>query len=109
MKNQNTQHNTRLIKFKNWLNFKKKMLQLWWANAPQYQRDIEKGSYYLRRGALYQVGQPFKFIITGQKKRTKRYINNLYFNFKENKITHSFSKKPIPGFTEKFERQKNKG
>jgi hypothetical protein len=93
----------RLNSFKNWLTFRKKMIQLWWADAPRYQKDLEKGNFYIRRGALYQVGQPFVITDPRSGKKRKRYIANLYFNFKANKITHSFSDKPIKGFTEQFE------
>ena len=103
-KNLKTWFNYRLNRLKNWFNFKKRLFQLWWADAPQYQKDLEKGNYYIRRGAVYQVGQPFT--IQDQYGKRKKYINNLYFNFKENKITHSFSQKPVPGFTEKFEGSK---
>lgn len=91
----------RLNRLKNWWEFKKRMFQLWWANAPKYQIDLEKGNYYLRRGAVYQVGQPF--IINDQFGTRKRYIDNLFFDFKKNKITHKFSEKPIKGYTEQFE------
>jgi len=68
--------NTRLNAIADWFNFKKKMFHLWWADAPKYQRDIEKGNYYIRRGAIYQVGQPFHFTPRGKKIPVKMYINN---------------------------------
>lgn len=91
----------RLNRFLNWWYYRVMMFQLWWANAPKHQRDVEKGNYYLRRGAVYQVGQPFT--IKDKFGTRRRYIDNLYFDFKKNKITHKFSDKPIKGFTEQFE------
>lgn len=91
----------RLNRFRNWFSFQQKIFQLWWADAPKYQKDIEKGNYYLRRGAVYQVGQPFT--IKDQHGTRHRYIDNLFFDFKKNKISHKFSDKPIKGFTEQFE------
>jgi hypothetical protein len=91
----------RLSRFKNWLNFRKKLFQLWWANAPKYQIDLEKGNFYIRRGAIYQVGQPFT--INDKYGKRQRYIDNLFFDFKKNKISHKFSSKPIKGESEKFE------
>ena len=97
----NAKFTTRFNRFKNWLRFRKKIAQLWWANAPKYQKDLEKGNYYIRRGAIYQVGQPF--IIEDQFGKRRRYIDNLFFDFKKNKISHKFSDKPIKGYTDKFE------
>jgi ABC-type transport system substrate-binding protein len=91
----------RLNRFRNWFSFQQKIFQLWWADAPKYQKDIEKGNYYLRRGAVYQVGQPFT--VKDRFGTRQRYIDNLFFDFKKNKITHKFSKNPIKGFTEQFE------
>jgi len=102
-KNIKTWFKYRLNRFKNWYNFRKKLFQLWWANAPQYQKDLEKGNFYIRRGAIYQVGQPFIIVDKKSLKKRKRYISNLFFNFKSNTITHSFSENPIKGYTEKFE------
>ena len=66
--------------------------------------NVEIGAYFIRRGAGYQVGQPF--ILPLKRKeftvRKKVYIDNLFFNFKENKITHSFSEKPVAGYSERF-------
>jgi len=66
--------------------------------------QLEIGAYFIRRGAGYQIGQPFVLPLKnkGKKYRKTVYIQNLFYNFKENKITHSFSDKPIPGLSEKF-------
>ena len=67
--------------------------------------NLEIGAWFIRRGAGYQVGQPFVIPVKkkGRSTRKKVYIKNLYYNFRENKITHAFSDTPIPGLTEKFE------
>lgn len=60
----------------------------------------EIGVYFLKKGAKFQVGQPMKF---REKKGIKvRYIDNLYYNFKLNTVTHTFSLKPVPGFSDKY-------
>lgn len=103
MKHKNNQaYNTRFLKFKNWWKFKKDLMTLWWQDAPRWQIDLTKGSYFIRKGALYQVGQPFITVNPVSKAKKTRYIANLYFNFKENKVTHSFSNRPIKNFSEPF-------
>ncbi len=88
-----------------WFYHKKKMLQLWWYNAPKEQKWLEKGSYYLRRGTKVQVGQPLNVpSVNGGYK--KMYIKNLYFNFKTNRVTATYSKKPVKGLTEPFIKKK---
>ncbi len=89
-------------RLKAWWNFKVKLFQLWWFDAPRYQKDLEKGIYYLRKGTIFQVGQHFKIRDHKTGKLRTRYIDNLFFNFKANKVTHRFSEKPIKGFSEKF-------
>lgn len=105
-------NNIKKIPFKQrlntWLQFRKKMFLLWWANAPQYQKDLEKGIYYLRKGALFQVGQPFKIRDSKSGKIRTRYIENLFFNFRTNCVTHKFSEKPIAGLTDQFISKKGK-
>lgn len=92
----------RLNSIKMYWSFKWKLVLLYWANAPKYQRDLERGSYYIRRGTGFQVGQPFKIKDHGNGKVKTRYISNLLFNFKTNAVNHKFSDKPIKGLTEKF-------
>ena len=89
-------------RLKVWWEFRKKMFWLWWANAPATQKNVERGNYYIRKGCPFQVGQPFKIRDTHSGKIKTRYIENIFFNFKLNQITHKFSDKPIPGLTEKF-------
>lgn len=93
----------RLNNVKLWWKLQFKLIQLIWASAPRYQRDLEKGSFYIRRGTGFQVGQPFKVKDRGTGKIRTLYIENLFYNFKSNKITHKFSDRPIKGFTEHFE------
>ena len=38
----------RLNGLKNWFEFKKRMFLLWWNDAPRWQKDLEKGSYYFK-------------------------------------------------------------
>ena len=89
-----------------WSYYKKKMIILFWADAPKEQRWLEKGNYYLRKGAQVQVGQPLQVPIPKRDKSktaTKRmYIKNLYFNFSTNKVTATYSAKPIKGKSEPF-------
>ena len=84
----------------------KKLIILLWKRPKHWRLFIwlEIGSWFIRRGAAYQVGQPFILPVKKKGRTIKKtvYIKNLYFNFKQNKITHSFSDKPIPGLTEKF-------
>jgi hypothetical protein len=93
----------RLINIKAWWAFQYRIAQLIWANAPTYQINLEKGAYYIRRGAVFQVGQPFKITDPKTGKVRTRYIENLYFNFRANKVVHKFSERPIKGLTEHFE------
>lgn len=75
----------------------------WWLYV-----NVEIGAYFIRRGAGYQIGQPFMLPVKrkGLTVRKKVYIYNLFFNFKENKITHSFSDKPVSGYSERFIQKK---
>lgn len=92
----------RLNALKNWFQFKKRMFHLWWANAPKSQIWLEKGNYYIRKGAVVQVGQPIK--LKDQFGTRKRYLKNLFFDFKLNKVTASYSDKRIVGYSEAFEK-----
>lgn len=93
----------RLNNIKLWWSFKWRLVLLYWANAPRYQRDLERGSYYIRRGGGFQVGQPFRIKDHVTKKIKTRYIANIFFNFKTNNLTHKFSDRPVKGLSEKFE------
>lgn len=78
----------------------KKYLQLWkriwiqWLIRPKGWRKqwrLELGVYYLRRGTPYVPEQEFKYKDQKGKWRTKT-IQNLFYNFKLNTVTHSFKK-----------------
>jgi len=76
------------------------LLRMWIQGADKYQRWLDKGDFYLNRGARVQIGQPVKFRI-GSYRKTK-YIKGLYYDFGKRKITALYSDKPIKGLTEKF-------
>lgn len=78
----------------------KKLFQLLWARAPLYQFYLEIGVHFIRRGAVYQVGQPF--VIEDKYGKRTRWISNLFYDFRKNKISHRFSDRPIKGLTERF-------
>ena len=86
----------KLGNIKLWLGLQKRLLQLWWADAPKYKAHLEKGAYHFRKGAIYQVGQPFHIPNTRTGKEELYYIKNLYYNFRLGSITHRLSKSPIP-------------
>jgi len=90
---------------KNWWSFRKRILQLWWADAPKRQIDLEKGAYYLKKGTVLQVGQPVKYKDNKGIIRTK-YIKNLTYNYRQNKVQHFFSIYPIKGLSEQFEKRR---
>ncbi|MDB0599802.1 hypothetical protein PL373_01270 [Tenacibaculum maritimum] len=85
-----------------WYLYQKNMLSLRWHNAPKEQLYLTKGAYYIRKGAVYQVGQPVVAYKPHSKKKKTMYIKNMFFNFNQNKITASYSNKPIEGLTEQF-------
>jgi hypothetical protein len=101
-KNKKRAFQFRVNAFKNWFQFKKRLFHLWWANAPKSQVNLEKGNYYIRLGAVAQVGQPIHIHNTAGKVVRSRYIDNLYFNFKENKITVLYANNPVKGYSEQF-------
>lgn len=80
----------------------KKLFQLLKARAPIYQFYLEIGVYFIRKGAVYQVGQPF--VIEDKYGKRTRFISNLFYDFRKNKISHRFSNRPIKGVTDKFKK-----
>lgn len=72
----------------------KRILILWFKRPKnwRYQWKLEVGVYFLRKGTPYKVGQQFTYKDKSGK-RQSQYIQNLFFNFRLNKITHSFSRK----------------
>jgi len=83
--------------------FRWRIFKMYWAGASRYQIFLEKGAYYLKKGAVYQVGQPFKQKDKRTGKVSQMYIQNLFYNFRENKVTPSLSVKKQPN-TEDFEK-----
>lgn len=59
--------------------------------ADKNQYYLEIGVYFLKKGVGRKVGDAFT--LPGKKKRTV-WIDNLYCNFKENRINHRFTNKP---------------
>ncbi len=83
--------------FLEYLRFKWLIIGFRIAGASKDQVNLEKGKYYLRKGARFSVGQ--QVVLNRFGNRKKRYIANLYYNFKDNKITASYSNRPIKGIT----------
>ncbi len=68
---------------------------------------LQIGAYLLRYGTVYQVGQPFDVPRKNGKKQ-RRWIKNLFFDYRNNKITYSFSDKPLKGISEHFTHEKSR-
>jgi len=61
------------------------------------------GAHYIKKGACIRVGQPIKLGVTERRKEvTVRYVDNIYYNFKANRINPKLSKIPIKGYSEPF-------
>ena len=80
------------------------LLLLWlvfaWKPATRNKLKLRIGAYYLKRGAGVAVGQALPFKATKHHKAHTKFIENLYFNFKSNTITHTLTKKPVDGYTQ---------
>lgn len=80
------------------------LLLLWlafaWKPTTRNKLKLRIGAYYLKRGVGLAVGQAVPFKAMKHTKARTMYIDNLYFNFKTNTITHTMAKKPIEGFTQ---------
>ncbi len=85
-----------------WYLYRKNMLLLWSQNAPKEQRYLTKGAYYIRKGAIFQVGQPVTSFKKNTNKKQVLYISNILFNFRQNKITATYSKRPVKDLTQNF-------
>ena len=68
---------------------------LYTHKAPKEQYYLEIGTYLLRKGTGYQVGDTFNLPINKKGKNSTKqvWISNLYFDFAKNKITHQFTTK----------------
>lgn len=77
----------------------KRLLSLLRHRAPKQQYYLEIGSYFIRKGTGYKVGDAFEY--KGKKGCKQLRIANLYYNFKLNKITYKLDKKPILNRSEK--------
>jgi hypothetical protein len=89
------------------MNIIKRIFGLMVQRAPKQQYFLELGSYFIRKGTGYKVGQPFEYSQIKRKKgdhkiaKKELYISNLFYNFKENKITYKLDKNPILNRSEK--------
>lgn len=63
---------------------------------------LKLGIYYLKKGTVFQVGQPVRLPKDDFQPARTLYISNLFYNYKDNAVTHTFSKRPIKGLSEKF-------
>lgn len=75
--------------------------------------QLQIGAYFIRKGALLQPGQPLRLpkgkgpSLRGKGEVYRNapiqvWIENMYFNFRHNKITYTYSDKPIKGLSEQF-------
>lgn len=83
------------------MNIFKRIIGLMVQGAPKQQYFLELGAYFIKKGTDYRVGQPFEYSQVSRKKGNHKvikkglYITNLFYNFKENKITYKLDKNPI--------------
>ncbi len=73
----------------------KRLFSLLKNKAPKEQFFLELGSYFIRKGTGYKVGDTFEYSQRKTGKSKTFYISNLFFNFKLNKVTYKLSKNPI--------------
>ncbi len=73
----------------------KRLFSLLKNKAPKEQFFLELGSYFIRKGTGYKVGNTFEYKQRKTGKPKTFYISNLFFNFRENKVTYTLSKNPI--------------
>lgn len=73
----------------------KRIASLIWQGAPRNQYYLEVGTYLLKKGTGYQVGQVVdKRKVCGKERPV--YIDNLFYDFKHNRVNHTLSDKPVP-------------
>lgn len=72
----------------------KLILNLITTKAPKAQWYLTFGSYFLRKGCNYKIGDPV--ILQPREKAKTHYIANLHFDFANNRINHTLTnKRPI--------------
>ncbi|WP_435135732.1 hypothetical protein [Formosa sp. A9] len=77
----------------------KRLLSLLKHRAPKQQYYLELGSYFIKKGTGYRVGDTFEY--NGKNGKKTLYIKNLFFNFSQNTVSYSLSKTPILNRSEK--------
>lgn len=75
-------------------------LSFYRASIPQWQLEI--GRIFLIHGANLQVGQPVRFKKERNGKILKRWVANLHYDFRNNKINTTYQDKPIPKLSDRF-------
>jgi hypothetical protein len=70
------------------------------AGIPQWQLEI--GRVFLIHGANLQVGQPVRFKKTVTGKVFTKYVQNLHYDFRNNKINTTYQDKPLKGISDRF-------
>lgn len=70
------------------------------ASLPQWQLEI--GRVFLIHGADLQVGQPVRFKNQRSKKIYNRWVANLHYDFKNNKVNTTYSTHEVTGYSERF-------
>lgn len=71
-----------------------------WIVKKRSRQDIflSLGAYFITVGTVYRVGQPIKMEKNKGGFRTV-YLKNIFYDFAKNKITPSYSNKPVKGYT----------
>ncbi len=70
----------------------KRIWELIKSGAPRQQYYLEVGAYLIKKGAGYEIGDP-AYTTKHRGKTRVHYVQNLYYDFKRNKITHQLSDK----------------
>lgn len=87
------------------------LIRLLFARKPETKSKLRLriGAYYLKKGAVIQVGQPIKLAKTEtRKKETTRWVENIYYNFRQDRVTPKLAAHPIKGHSERFQKTKLK-
>lgn len=73
------------------MKFIKLILNLMITRANRKRWALELGSYLLRKGVGYKIGDPIKH--RANRKTQTYYIANLHFDFAKNRVNHTLTKK----------------